>query len=108
MIYEELFKIFFIVGIETVGFYYLSNNNLFQIFCSATILIYLAFGVCTFDKRICKFSLLDALICIPYVSLMVNYLIWDSLLRISTNILVILLSCIGLYSYVNTKCLLDS
>ncbi|EFS08989.1 hypothetical protein HMPREF1381_03284 [Enterococcus faecium R501] len=47
--------------------------------------------------------MLDALICIPYVSLLVNYLIWDSLLRIITNVLVILLSSIGLYSYMSSK-----
>lgn len=97
---KNYLKYFLIVGIETLGFYYLPTGNLFQIFCSATILISLAFGLCAFDKRICKFSILDVLICIPYVSLMVNYLIWDSFLRIITNILVILLSSIGLYSYV--------
>ena len=32
LVYEELFKIFLIVGIETLGFYYLPTDNLFQIF----------------------------------------------------------------------------
>lgn len=100
---KNYLKYFLIIGIETLGFYYLPTDNLFQIFCSTTILIHLAFGIYAFDKRICKFSILDALICIPYVSLMVNYLIWEGLLRISTNILVILLSAIGLYSYVSSK-----
>lgn len=86
---------------ETLGFYYLPSDNLLQIFTSMTILILVAFGIYGFDKNKFRLSLLDIIICIPYMLLVINFVEWNNIIRNMTNILVIIISLIGLYGYMN-------
>lgn len=100
---NNLLKVLFIVFIETLEFYYLPSDTLLQIFCSAGILIHLAFGMYTFKRANCSFSWLDTLTCTPYMLLLANYLIWDNWLRSITNIILMVFSTMGLYGYLNSK-----
>lgn len=100
---NNLFRVFCIVIIDTLGCFYLPFDTFPQFVCSISILIYLALGIYAFENGRCRFSVTDALTCVPCILLMINYLIWDSLLRIITNIFIISLSTMGLYCYINSK-----
>ncbi|KRL63130.1 hypothetical protein FC23_GL001069 [Lactobacillus psittaci DSM 15354] len=45
----------------------------------------------------------NVLICIPYVLLLVDYLIWSGWVTIIANILIVVFSTLGIYTSLNVK-----
>lgn len=99
----ERLKICCIIIIDILVLSYLPADNLFQIFCGVCVLFPIAAGVYIFKKVKCSFSALDALFTAPYVFLLIDYLVWDGILRILTNLFIIFFSTVGLYCYINSK-----
>ncbi|WP_269255500.1 hypothetical protein [Lactobacillus mulieris] len=91
---------------DTLVISYLPAGTIFQILGSVTLISPIIIGMYTianFKRVDFRFSLLNALICIPYVFLLVEYLIWSGWIRIIVNIMIVVSSTVGIYAYLSLK-----
>ncbi len=97
---------FFMIIFDTLVISYLPAGTIFQILGSVTLISPIIIGMYTianFKRVDFRFSLLNALICIPYVFLLVEYLIWSGWIRIIVNIMIVVFSTVGIYAYLSLK-----
>ena len=91
---------------DTLVISYLPAGTIFQILGSVTLISPIIIGmyaIANFKRDDFRFSLLNALICIPYVFLLVEYLIWSGWIRIVVNIMIVIFSTVGIYAYLSLK-----
>ncbi|APT14275.1 hypothetical protein CYJ89_06115 [Lactobacillus jensenii] len=61
------------------------------------------YRIANFKTYVIRLSWWNVLICIPYVLLLVDYLIWSEWVTIIANILIVIFSTLGIYTSLNVK-----
>lgn len=92
--------------VDTLIISYLPANTLLQIFSSVVLMAPISLGICAladYRKHDFRFSILDVFICLPFLFLIIDYLIWNGWVRIVTNIFVVLFSTVGVHTSLNIK-----
>ncbi|KAA9263945.1 hypothetical protein F6I21_06920 [Lactobacillus jensenii] len=56
------------------------------------------YRIANFKTYVIRLSWWNVLICIPYVLLLVDYLIWSEWVTIIANILIVIFSTLGIYT----------
>ncbi len=85
---------------------YLADTTLFQILCNIALCVPSTLGmyrIANFKTHVIRLSWWNVLICIPYVLLLVDYLIWSGWVTIIANILIVVFSTLGIYTSLNVK-----
>ncbi|EEU20690.1 DUF6007 family protein [Lactobacillus mulieris] len=84
----------------------LPDNSLLQILCNIALCVPSTIGmykVANFKTQVIRLSWWNVFMCIPYILLLVGYLIWSGWVTIIANIMIVIFSTVGIYTSLNIK-----